>query len=91
MADFDPKLMGDKLRPAYNALLHQLLAGVQDRERLRDATLQPGTITAKTFDTLLYDLATFGLITRLGRRHSQIRLTTLGRKWLQEHHQEGPQ
>lgn len=82
-------LLGPVLRPAFDALLEQLMAGVEDRTELKRHVLVHSDIQPKTFDTLVSDLAMFGLVVRLRKRGDRLRLTTLGRAWLAEQHTTG--
>jgi hypothetical protein len=79
-----PLLAGPLLRPALVALLDQLEAGETDRATIRRAVLAASAVKPKTFDTLVYELARFGLLNRSGTRNDALQLTTLGQAWLVE-------
>lgn len=88
MSDWDPEMLGHLgLRSAFDAVVEALEAGRTDnRAELFRIASDHGPIEPKTFDNLLRGMANFGLVVRLGtgqKRARRVRLTTLGRRWLE--------
>lgn len=82
---WDPTKMGPRTRAATTVIVAALEpVAFASRADVRTMVLLRADIQPKTFDTLLSDLANFGLIVRLGTKHDELRLTTLGRKWFAE-------
>lgn len=75
---FDPSRMGPKLLEASRAMLHSI-EGRDSLQRVHvEAAMSAAEVQMKTIENLLTHWRRFGLIS--GNR--SIRLTTLGRRWL---------